>query len=274
MIGITPKSDKGLTYTGIAEALSIDYIDIYVVDLDTDRFTEYAPGGKNSDISLERSGDDFFTQARQDAATFVHENDRDEFVKNFTKEKIVNAIDEYGVFTYTYRADFYGDCVYVNMKALRMSGAENRIIIGVNNVDAQMREQETLAKLQEEKATYSKIAALMGDLIAIYTVDPDDGTYMMYASSHEFSELGTTRAGLDFFADSNQEILKHIHPDDYEMFIKNFTKENVLKQTEGRKVFILNYRLKFGDAYQNVCLRAGMVREKEDAQLVVGVSLA
>ena len=272
--GITPKSDKGLSFTGIAKALSVDYIDIYQVDLDTERFIEYAPNEDNTDISIARKGEDFFATSRRDALQYVHEDDRDGFINTFTKENVVNAIYEYGVFTYTYRANFYGDSIYVNMKALRMNGDGDQIIIGVNNVDAQMRERETLERLKEEQATYSRISVLMGDFIAIYTVDPETGAYMQYSSSKEYSDMGTSKAGTDFFKDSYEESRDHIHPDDYDQFAEQFTKENILAKTETGKVFVIKYRLKIGDDYVKINLRAGRVKEKDGIQLIVGVGMA
>ena len=273
IMGITPKGDRELSFTGIARALSADYIDIYQVDLDTERFVEYAPDKDNAGISVERRGWDFFATSRKDALTYIHEDDRDGFIRAFTKENVVNAIDEYGVFTYTYRANIYGDSIYVNMKALRLGDGSNQIIIGVNNVDAQMREREALERLKEEQATYSRISVLMGDFIAIYTVDPESGAYMMYSSSQDYSKLGTTKAGLDFFADSYNESIGVIHPEDYENFKNEFTKENVLNKTRDGKVFVIKYRLKLGEEYAKIHLRAGMVKEKDGMQLIVGVNL-
>ncbi|MBR5419861.1 MAG: EAL domain-containing protein [Lachnospiraceae bacterium] len=273
VLGITPKGDKGLSFAGIAKALSVDYIDIYQVDLDTEKFIEYAPGENGADFTVERRGDDFFATSRRDAQQYLHEDDREGFIKNFTKENVVKAIDENGSFSYTYRAAFYGSSIYVNMKALRMGGKGNQIIIGVNNVDAQMKQREALERLKEEQATYSRISVLMGDFIAIYTVDPDSGAYMQYSASREYSEMGTSKAGSDFFAESYEESKGLIHPDDYEQFTRLFTKENVLAETENGKLYVIRYRLKFGDDYAKIYLRAGQVKEKDGMQLIVGICL-
>ncbi len=272
IVGITPRSDKGLTFTGIARALSVDYIDIYQVDLKTGHFIEYEPDRENIDIRVKREGDDFFAASRKDAMLYIHEYDRDGFVRTFTKENVVSSIDEHGVFTYTYRADSYGDTIYVNMKALRLGGDGDQIIIGVNNVDAQMRERETLDRLKEEQATYSRISALMGDFIAIYTVDPDSGAYMEYSSSKEYSAQGISKVGLNFFEESYINSEGRIHPDDREVLKKVLTKDNILAATRDGKVFKHKYRMKFGDEYIKLSLRAGLVREKDGVQFIIGIS--
>lgn len=274
IVGITPRSDKGLTFAGVAKALSVDYIDIYQVDLDTEHFIEYTPDKENVDISVTREGEDFFAKSRQDALEFVHEDDQAAFIKAFTKENVVTSLDEHGVFSLTYRANFYGDSIYVSMKALRMSGEGNQIIIGVNSVDAQMRERATLQRLEEEKATFSRISVLMGDFIAIYSVDPETGAYMEYSSSDEYSEQGISKAGADFFADSRRNSKGLIHPDDFEELMKVLTMENILAAVQNGRVFTHTYRMKLGSDYTRLCLRAGLVKEKDGKQLIIGIAAA
>ena len=274
LFGITPKMDKGLTYTSVAKALAVDYIDIYQVNLDTEEFTEYTPNKEAVDISVERTGDKFFETSAKDALKYIYEDDRDEFIQTFTKENVVKALDEHGIFSYTYRAEFYGDCIYVNMKALRLAGEGNQIIIGVNNVDAQMRERESLERLKEEKTTYSRISVLMGDFIAIYTVDPDTGAYMEYSSSKEYSEAGISKTGVNFYADSRENCKGLIHPDDYDSLMEVLTKENFTKQTGDGKVLTHKYRMMLGTEYKRLTLRAGIIKEKDGMQFIVGISFA
>ncbi|MBR6158965.1 MAG: hypothetical protein IKQ40_01590, partial [Lachnospiraceae bacterium] len=102
--------------------------------------------------------------------------------------------------------------------------------------------------------------------------DPYTSAYMQYSASSDFSDLGTSRAGVDFFEDSHREIVNSIVPDDLDYFLEEFTKEKVLEKTEKGEIFILNYRLVFANRPEKICLRAGIVREKDGPQLIVGVS--
>lgn len=140
------------------------------------------------------------------------------------------------------------------------------------DADLQMRQHETIERLKEETVTYSRIAALMGDFLAIYTVDPDSGNYMQYSCSNDFSKIGTQRAGLDFFADSRREVKQWILPEDEERFMSAFTKENISKTTAGGRIFKIRYSLMIGGIPTKITCRAGLVREQDGAQLVVGVS--
>ena len=233
---------------------------------------EYSHEGSESDLSAERHGEDFFNEARKDIGVFIFEADRDSFLDIFTKENVMKNLDEQGVFVHTYRLMKEGVPTFVSMKIVRMGSDDRHIIIGVNNVDSQMKAQETIERLKEEQITYSRISALMGNFIAIYTVDPNTGNYMQYSASDDYSNLGTSRAGLDFFADSKNEIGNVIHPDDYDYFMSVFSKEKILERTQNNGVYKINYRLLLNNEPVQVSLRAGMVNEQDGPQLIVGVN--
>lgn len=109
---------------------------------------------------------------------------------------------------------------------------ENRIIIGINNVDAGVRQRETIERLKAETATYNRISVLMGDFVFIYTVDPETCSYLEYSCASEYAELGIPTEGEDFFLDSIRESVDRVHEDDLEFFLKEFTRENVLDKTK------------------------------------------
>jgi hypothetical protein len=52
--------NEGATYAEIARALAADYYNIYVVDLDTERFIEYTSPVGQEELAMERHGENFF----------------------------------------------------------------------------------------------------------------------------------------------------------------------------------------------------------------------
>ena len=272
VLDVTTGESSAITYTSVAKALFSDFIDLYHVDLETGRYTQYSPDPEHDDIMAEQNGDNFFETATRDALERIQEDDQVAFVMAFNRKNIEKSLDEYGAFTHTYRLYFDDRPQYVNMKAVRTGEDKDHIIIAVSNVDAQMRQQEVLDRLKEETTTYSRISALIGDFIAIYTVDPETNNYMQYSASNEFSSLGTPKFGMDFYADSRNEIEDKIFPDDYDTFMEEFTRENILEKTADGDVFMLNYRLIMSGRPVDITLRAGLVKEKDGLKLIVGVA--
>ena len=272
VLDITPEDEQNLTYASVAQALSSDYLYLYYVDTETDQFVEYSPSKDGRGISAERRGDNFFEQSRNDAMTYLYPDDREQFTSLFTKEKVMSTVDDSGVFVHKYRLMINDVPTFVNMKIVRMDN--KHIIIGVNNVDSQMRQQEAIERLQEEKTTYSRISALMGDFIAIYTVDPESGNYMQYSASRDYSELATSKAGIDFFEDSIRDSRGVIYDEDLDYFMTAFSKEKILEKTKDGGVYNIHYRLMINSTPTWISLRAGMVQEKDGPQLIVGVSVS
>ena len=272
ILDITRKESKELSFSGIARALSTNYINLYYVDLETDEFTEYSPHRQMEEISVERHGDHFFDSVRRDAPAVLYSEDLDGFLTTVTKANVLKGLRKDGAFTYTYRLMIDGRPQFVAMKAVFMENAVNKIIIGVSNVDAGVRQRETIDRLKTETATYSRISALMGDFLFIYTVDPETCRYVEYSVVSEYSGLGIPKEGDDFFRDSIRESKSRVYADDLEIFLKEFTRENVLGITKQGKIFTLEYRLRLGDLVENVGLRASIAEEKDGPQLIVALT--
>ncbi len=264
--------NAGPTYSYVAEALSADYVYLFYVNLDTENFIEYTSGGTYGDLSIERHGEDFFSASRHDAKDALYPDDVEPFVEIFTKENIVRSLNQYGSFTYTYRLMKNGEPVYVNMKIVRIKTKGNHIMIGVNNVDAQMKHQEALERVKEERITYARISALTGDYLYIYTVDPENDRYMEYSAKEDDTGLGLAKTGENFFKEIRKACKKFVYLEDIDAFLKVFTKDKILRKVARNGFFTHTYRLMIKGEPVYVLLKVAMVNEKDGQRLIVGIS--
>ncbi len=273
MLDISDDQDEqqAVTFAGMAQALSADYLSLYHVDLETEYFIEYSPDSDREDVAEIRSGDQFFAASRRDAETYIHPDDRKDFIDAFTKEKVVASIREHGAFTKTYRLMTDDDWIYVNMKAIRIGRDGRHIIIGVNNVDPQMRQQAMIDRLREERLVYQRISALSGDYIAFYTVNPETDHYLVFDAVEDYRRLDINKEGGDFFSEAFVDAGSVIHADDLDAFHEAFTKENVLKEIETVGSFHLEYRLLLNGKPQPVILKVAKTLENGEERLIVGV---
>ncbi len=272
VLGLIKDTGQGITYADIANSLSADYMHLYYVNMESEAFTEYTPDSSSENLSTERHGTNFFTESRRDAESFIYKDDVEWFVKAFRKEVVEEAIKRHGTFTLTYRLMVNGEPTYVSMKAIPMSNDPGHVIIGISNIDAQMKQQEAIERMQEEQITYARISALAGDYICIYTVDPENDTYSEYSSNNDYQRLGLAKIGVNFFNQAISDSQNAIHPDDKEMFRKMFTKENVLRVIKESGLFILYYRLIMDGKPTYVSLRAALIDDKDGPQLLVGIN--
>ena len=142
-----------LTYSRVAQALARDYFCIYVVDPVTDNFFQYSTTKEFDSLKVEKEGRDFFNTSRKNMSRLLYDGDRDRFMAIFKKEKIMSILERDGSFTTKYRLMFSGIPVFISMKAMLMEDDQGRhLIIGTNNIDAQMkRETEYQQKMAEAR---------------------------------------------------------------------------------------------------------------------------
>jgi hypothetical protein len=74
------------------------------------------------------------------------------------------------------------------MKATRNSGDDRHIIIGVSNVDTQVKDRLAAERAEEERKTYMRLSALNGNLIVLYYVDPETEDYTEFSASRGYED--------------------------------------------------------------------------------------
>ena len=125
-------ANEGASYTDIARTLAANFYRIYYVDLETDDFIEYSSTTGEEELAVERHGKNFFDTVRGDAMVRVLEDDREHFLAEFTKDRIMRELDGQGVFTMSYRLIDGGEPMNATMKAMRMRHDGKRVIVAVS----------------------------------------------------------------------------------------------------------------------------------------------
>ena len=136
-------AQKRISYEKVAQALAGDYFIIYIVDPDTDQFVEYSATEEYDDLGVEKTGDDFFNASRKNMKRLIYQDDRDRILETFYKEKVMSILERDGSFTMKYRLILEDKPIWVSMKATLFVDEDGRhLIIGTNNIDAQMKREK------------------------------------------------------------------------------------------------------------------------------------
>ncbi len=271
ILAITDKAADDLTYNYVARALSSDYITTYFVNVDTGEYTKYAADGDSRDLSETNKGTDFFNLYRDSFEFDIPEEDKIELQKAFTKEKVMEEIRKNGIYSTFTKAKVGDSLVYVNVKAVKVRGEGNYIIVGINNVDEQMRAREELNKVKEERQVYSRIGALTGDLVYIYTVDPETYSYIRYNPAGTITDMDMPEEGDNFFEDCIKRIPTGIYKDDVDQFLTAFTKDNIFNEIKTKGLFENRHRLMINGKPIYVITRANLTKEDDRDRLIFGI---
>lgn len=255
-------------YESVVNALAGDYFNLYYVNVETDEYIEYGSRTEKGQHVSEMRGSDFFAETRRNARIFVYKEDQKRFIEKMEKEKLLEEIDKHGTCIFNYRLMIDETPVYVSMKITRI---DRHIIIGISNVDAQVKDRLAAERAAEERKAYDRMSALNGNLIVLYFVDPENEQYTEFSSSREYEDLGIAKEGSAFFRTTYENSLRTIHPEDQALFHSQVTKENILATIKRDGVFVMNYRLMSGDLPSYVQLKASKVEENGKPLLIIGL---
>ena len=262
----------GLIYTRIAQALARGYSYLYYVNLDTEEFIKYRLDEGSGALDEDKRGWHFFEECMVAADEQVHPDDREAFLKGLDRRRLIQALNRDKTFVMTYRYLAGNEAKYVTMKVSRMQDDDRYIILGVTDVDEQMKQRSAAQRAREEQIAYARLSALAGDYLCVYIVAPETGRYREFSSAQRFESFVQAKEGADFFSATREAARLYTHPDDLNRFLSIFTKENIMAEIERYGIFTVSYRLMINGKPTYVQLKAAMVQEKEGARLIVGIN--
>jgi diguanylate cyclase (GGDEF)-like protein len=142
---------ESLTYTMIAQALAKDYFSIYLVDLQTEDFVEYSVHPDRQELHMEQRGRGFFEAYRQRLLREAYEPDLEKALTIWDRDRMVPLLREGKTLSAVYRMLISGAPAYIRCKIHRMTDGtdDQHIVVGVSNVDAQMKRQQELESARE-----------------------------------------------------------------------------------------------------------------------------
>lgn len=124
--------DPENTCVSIARTMAPDYYYTCYVNLETDEYIEFTSATGRDGLKVEFRGKDFFGEAREEEVKRFAPEDREEFLKVFTKENILQHMAEAGTFEVRYRIMENGRKIPLRMQVMRLNPEEKHLIIGVS----------------------------------------------------------------------------------------------------------------------------------------------
>ena len=157
------------------------------------------------------------------------------------------------------------DCTLWLMNRISKIGEINGrhvLYITVANItnDKQRAESDAVMFMQIAKA-------LSKDFIHLYYLNIETEEFKEYTQSGNSFTL--KRQGGDFFRKSREDARRVIHPEDYPAFSAGFQKERLLEFLLKKTVYTSTYRMRSGDGYIYVSMKATMM---DGRHIVIGVA--
>ena len=263
------EKNEALTFARLALALANDYQSVYYLNSEDNSYVEYGASGVDKELIVLSHGKDFFSDTIYNCRRMVYKDDQERFLDTFRKENLLDAVKNDRSFTLNYRLIINGVPCHYNLKSIRGTGPDDKyIIIGVRNVDEEVRREQAAAA---ESETFSQIAkALASRYEVIYYIETDTDSYTEYSSSEQYAKLGISKQGEKFFDLTQLEIKERIYPEDCAILQSEMRRDRFLENLRVNGSLSLTYRLMLSGRPQYVSLMA--VQPKNDPHhVVIGV---
>ncbi len=238
-------NDGSNVFFKIAEALLVDYTSVYYVNAVTNEYQWYSSDPEFHSLHIEQGGDDFFKNLVRDADKVIYEEDKHIFMQDMKKDNLLAMMKKGTMKSIEYRLMIDGKPVYHTLRLIRgLSDVDDYFILGVINVDKEVRERQEAAKTAIERTTYNQIAeSLASHYDIIYYVERDTGRYAEYNANSIYGSLDIQEKGIDFFGDVKKNCNKVVHPEDRTRVLSMLNEDYLITTFESKKQFSLDYRL-------------------------------
>ena len=258
--------EQMLTYSRIAGALASRYEVIFYININSNKYSTYSFSDIYERLGTSLQGKDFFTDCIANAKLIVFKDDIDYVLNGLEKKNFVQSLRENGTLTLTYRQKLGDDFKYVTLNAVAPKNDPAHIVVGVLNVDSQMKREQSILK---ESELFNNVAMVLASRYeVIYRVNINTNEYYEFSSSEKYSKLEVGNRGDDFFADSQRNMKGDIYEDDYPMMAQAINKDYILSKLEHMNKMYLHYRLNLDGRPQYVSLVIMRVSEKSDFIIV------
>ena len=223
---------ENVTFLRLALALANDYESIYYLNTENNSYVEYAASGDKKELTVISGGEDFFNDTIVNCRRIVFKDDQERFLAAINKKTLLEAAKTGEAFTLDYRLVVRGYPEYYSLKTIKGTGLdENYLIIGIRNIDKQVKKEEALAA---ESRIYEKVAmTLVGRYEYIYYVNVETDKYREFRSRPGRDKKKNETLGYDFFSAVFGRILENVYAED----------RGVLEQMLEKERFVSGLRL-------------------------------
>ncbi|MBR1737434.1 MAG: hypothetical protein IJ736_10540, partial [Firmicutes bacterium] len=147
-----------LVLKSIAEALLSEYICVYYVNVATNEYIFYSADDWFRALHTGNGGEDFYADVIKVTEKVIYEDDKYIFFNENLKEELLSQIENNAVHLTDYRLMIDGKPVYHRSKLIRGIGKDDGcFILGVQNVDKEVRERLRAEKYEKEREIYNQI---------------------------------------------------------------------------------------------------------------------
>ncbi len=263
--------DKTDIYGLLAESMIDSYAGVYCVNSETGEFRCFSSDPGFNSLHIDREGTDFYSSLSRDGERVVIREDLHFFTEDVLRERVEKYVKSGELPHICFRLNIGGKPVYHTLRMIRkISDDSEYFLIGVLNVDREVRYTQEADKIRNEREIYSHIAeSLAGNYDTLYYVDTESGKYFEFTAAESYKALHVPVMGQDFFAETRENVVRYVCPEDREFAEGWYYRENMMAALSSKRSFSYRYRLQIGN--EKVYYRFTVIQAEDEKHIIVCV---
>ena len=269
------KQDQNIKQMEMIQALSVDYANVYWVNLTRDTVQAF----RMSNAIIKNFGNRFqegsyIQLIRFYVETSVYEPDREMLLAYAAPEHLMKVLEKENSCAVNYRVMRDGEIEYFRMNVSRIESDNDdvEIAIGFSNVDMEVRHEMEQRKLVED--AYEIISGLSREYNFIGLIDPESGSMSVYKSTDESAEVADILAVQKNYYGAINAYGKYVIPEDKEIWFNVTRIENIVERLREKNVYNVIMRSEHKDSKNMEYIQFTFTRVSDDEkvlQLVMAV---
>ena len=245
-------TDRDNIFRRIAGAMLVDYVNIFYVDMTTNAYYWYYVDQIYHSLQVEQEGDDFFASTEKNVGKIIYEEDRVRVLESLRKERLLENIVKGKMEDIVYRLMLNGQPVYHKIRLIQdKKDGDNYLILGVKNVDAEVRGAQERNRLAYEKELYNQITnSLVARFDEIYYVHSETGRYRSLKQNEQFEAMQIAFEGENFFSSALQQVKHFIVQEDWDKVSQALSRNYLEEELEKSGRYLVDYRMTIGGKVQ------------------------
>lgn len=265
--------DKNTAYSHVSRSLTGGYEIIYYVDTLNDHYVEFLSEGQRDDLRIDKTGHNFFDEIQATIERNVHPDDRAELIRTLTKPALLSELDRIQPLSITFRMMIDDEPVYYALRAVRTPDNQHHIVIGLSNIDHELKTSGALELIHPNAVNFSGLAqALTIDMESIYYIDIQTNSYLDFHTDKPSISVPITLTQQNFFKEYPRAILPYIYHTDQNKLTAALDKSNLLEHLRSHRTLVLNFRVLIDGTLHYYRMKAIHANPDDRKHIIIGMS--
>ena len=204
----------------------------------------------------------------------VLEEDRQKFLSAVTKESIVRNTEDRKIYSVPFRRVFSSGIRYYRLEfaKLDLENGERGIVAGFKDVDEEVRKEQQIQRSLSLRSAVIEALTQVYDSVWLIN-DLENQRFELFRIDETLSHLlpASEAVKITRFSDAFAFYSNLVLKEDQEKFLEAVTKENIVKNTEDRRIYSVPFRRVFKDGVRYYRLEfAKLILDSGETNIVAG----